>query len=536
MNPLKKHHLSTLAFSLLVLTGTARAATWSHPVLTDNTWLTDSNWINPATAPNGVGAQAYIERELMLTIPASGDNIFDVVAGNTVTVGQIAIESANNFTPNFSNGTIVFDNGGANAIWNVETAGTPKHYITVKGSSGWVLSDNLVITSQSQQQFRPGGTLKDATGESHSVTYSTGGILSGGNYGFKLNWTATNTGGTIVDSGQIRFTVANGDAYIGQAASGADIVLKNGGMIWNEEANHTLSRTIEVGSGGGAFYTLGAGKSLLFSGKISGSGQLTIKKKNVTGLGTVTLTGTTGVNTLTGNVVLDNLAAAAGWEMIVVADKVGAFGQTPLLTVDDYVTLQITANAGTGKGAIDDDVTEVQLKNTNTFIEVASGVNEKVGAGKLKRYNGTTYDTIAAGTYSSSNSSWVTGLGTVTVLSADSGYASWKSNAGGQDPSLDWDNDGVSNGVEYFMDAAAGFTASPALDGSNDITWHNGGKILPTAYGPSPTGQYVVQTSNDLKTWSDVDAANLISNTASTLTYHLEGTGPRFVRLVVTPQ
>jgi hypothetical protein len=59
------------------------------------------------------------------------------------------------------------------------------------------------------------------------------------------------------------------------------------------------------------------------------------------------------------------------------------------------------------------------------------------------------------------------GGSTATTASPVTGYATWAStNAGNQGAELDFDNDGVSNGVEYFMSASAGFTANPTLNGS----------------------------------------------------------------------
>ena len=114
-------------------------------------------------------------------------------------------------------------------------------------------------------------------------------------------------------------------------------------------------------------------------------------------------------------------------------------------------------------------------------------------------------------------------------------YGPWAAtNAGGQAANLDYDNDGVSNGVEYFMNAAPGFTSNPGLDGSNKITWTNGGSIPSSDYGI----QFVVQTSADLTTWEDVAEGDLDTNTsgpAGSLSYTLAGTGKQFVRLKVTP-
>lgn len=84
------------------------------------------------------------------------------------------------------------------------------------------------------------------------------------------------------------------------------------------------------------------------------------------------------------------------------------------------------------------------------------------------------------------------------------------------------------------MNAAAGFTANPALNASKTVTWTNGGNIPASAYGT----QYVVQTSSDLVNWTPVPVEELVTNTdgpGGSLSYTLTGTGKRFVRLKVTP-
>jgi hypothetical protein len=114
-------------------------------------------------------------------------------------------------------------------------------------------------------------------------------------------------------------------------------------------------------------------------------------------------------------------------------------------------------------------------------------------------------------------------------------YASWATDyAGGQTANLDWDNDGVTNGVEFFMNAAPGFTANPGLDGSKKVTWPNGGNIPRTGYGT----KFMVQISTDLATWEDVSDSGLDDNTSGpggSLSYIVTGEGKQFVRLKVTP-
>jgi hypothetical protein len=112
------------------------------------------------------------------------------------------------------------------------------------------------------------------------------------------------------------------------------------------------------------------------------------------------------------------------------------------------------------------------------------------------------------------------------------GYDTWATtNAGGQTTDLDYDNDGVANGVEYFMNTTPGFTANPSFVG-NTVSWPNGGNIPSSEYGT----QYVVQTSSDLVTWDDVSEGN--ADNGATLSYTVDpvnGPAKQFVRLKVTP-
>ena len=123
------------------------------------------------------------------------------------------------------------------------------------------------------------------------------------------------------------------------------------------------------------------------------------------------------------------------------------------------------------------------------------------------------------------------------ITSANTGtgsaYESWATvRAGGQAANLDYDNDGVTNGVEFFMNAAPGVTANPGLVG-NTVTWANGGNIPSSDYG----SKFVVQTSTDLVNWTDAPAsgdANLV-NTSGSVAYTLTGPGKKFARLKVIP-
>jgi len=115
------------------------------------------------------------------------------------------------------------------------------------------------------------------------------------------------------------------------------------------------------------------------------------------------------------------------------------------------------------------------------------------------------------------------------VYHADN-FAAWAAaNAPGQTLDMDHDNDGVQNGIEYFMgESGSGFTALPAPDATRTVKWTK---------DPSYPGvcgvDYVVQTSTDLATWGDVPESHLAIG--ATVDYTIPADAPaRFARLKVT--
>jgi hypothetical protein len=114
------------------------------------------------------------------------------------------------------------------------------------------------------------------------------------------------------------------------------------------------------------------------------------------------------------------------------------------------------------------------------------------------------------------------GLNTAYVAS---GYGTWATaNAGGQSANQDYNNDGVQNGIAYFM-GATGTATNPGLDAANKVTWPMSATF---------SGTYEVQTSPNLGTWTNVIPRPLPAG--GNLTYTLPpGLGTQFVRLLVTP-
>ncbi|MEO7101368.1 MAG: LamG-like jellyroll fold domain-containing protein [Luteolibacter sp.] len=128
-----------------------------------------------------------------------------------------------------------------------------------------------------------------------------------------------------------------------------------------------------------------------------------------------------------------------------------------------------------------------------------------------------------------------TGSGVVSVTTGPvGGYTAWAgaNGATGQAVDQDHDNDGVKNGIEYFMgQTGSTFTPNPAPVGGN-VTWPMGATYS-GVYGTD----YEVQSSADLVTWTQVPIGtgdNTVTVTAATsVVYHIPTGGKRFVRLVV---
>ena len=119
------------------------------------------------------------------------------------------------------------------------------------------------------------------------------------------------------------------------------------------------------------------------------------------------------------------------------------------------------------------------------------------------------------------------GIAQVSVsIPSTGGYDSWKTaNVGGQGPLLDFDNDGVKNGVEYFFGTTgSSFTLNPQPNAAGKISFPH-----PAA---TPGASYKVFTSTNLTTWTDVTTSTVIE--PGFITYTLpSGQGEIFARLQV---
>ena len=110
-------------------------------------------------------------------------------------------------------------------------------------------------------------------------------------------------------------------------------------------------------------------------------------------------------------------------------------------------------------------------------------------------------------------------------MGAGGSFAEWAAiNAGSQTPGEDYNNDGVANGVAYFM-GVSGIATNPGMGAGNTVIWPMSATF---------SGDYEVQTSPDLGTWTNVTPKPLPAG--GNLSYTLPpDLGKQFVRLLVIP-
>ena len=268
----------------------------------------------------------------------------------------------------------------------------------------------------------------------------------------------------------------------------------------------------------------------------------TIKFGSLTGTGFLTSQGAAGINTIeVGNLGLSETFSGVLNQAVstLAVTKIGA-GTWTLTGVNTY-TGDTTVNAGVLA------VNGNAIANANKLVinggKVASTGTEVVNTlffGATQQASGTWGATGSTATHIDDvHFSGTTGVVSVTTAPV-AGYTTWANANGatGQTVDQDHDNDGVKNGIEYFMGATGStFTANPALVGGSTgtVTWPMGSSYANSAnYGTS----YLVQTSPDLVTWTQApqgSGPNTVTVTAGvSVVYTMPSSGTKlFVRLVV---
>lgn len=488
---------------------------------------------------------------LTLSGAITGSNGMTKVGGGILTLSS-ANAATFSGTVNVNDGTLKLGNGDAlgadhttagkivvasGATFDVNAASDPRYGVTISGagvgangayintggatSLGAIQIPNITLAANASI----GGTgnfAMIAPGHAPNSLNLAGNTLTKvGNNTFYLSTTTVSFGTIDIQAGAIGVSAQAGTgASDGGAAA---FIVGNGGSL-------ILARSFNVGSlggGGTAGGTVSLGVNTLtvgadntspaaFAGIITGSGAISkIGTGTLALAGANTYTGSTTVNTGTLHLVDDGQLKFAIGATSGVSNSISGAG-TVLLDGDFSIDTTAAAALTSGTWSLEDVPSLAGAYGATFtvagFADAGSNKWTKTEGSKLWTFDETT--------------------GVLTLGSA-ANYAAWAAtNAGGGTADQDFDNDGVKNGIEYFMgQAGSSMTSSPAMV-NNTITWPK---------DPSANATYVIETSTNLAAevtpgdggW--VPATNGIVDNGTSVQYTVPTGAPkRFVRLKVT--
>lgn len=559
------------------------AATGNTSLTVSNSTLTTADWIAIAPESGTTNLQSNVTFTNS-TVTSNGGGISlgyanglagyqttstltlnnSTYTGNTGNLGQsggaTAIVNVNGTSVlNLAQANIGMDNGATTTMTIKDTAAatiSDRLFIGQAGGSSGTLtvqdSATVTVTGDHEIQIGVGG---------QGTLNQTGGSISGGGWmsigrGTGGNGTLNLSGGTFTQSGTDRFmhvgefgagtlNISGTGAFVALSATGlliADDVASSGTVNLNG-GSLTATAVVDAANGTSSFnfdggqLIAGTGANAIFMNAIdtvtvkAGGAKIDSNGNNITinpallagtgnggltksGTGTLTLA---GANSYSGNTTVNagTLALADNAQLRFV---LGANGVTNSLTGSGTVQIDGDFNIDSS-GASTTSGNSWPIVNVGTLAETYSPTFSVIG---FTNNGGVWTKTEGANTWTFTQT---TGILSVSA-GGGGGYTTWASaNAGNQAPNLDFDGDGVRNGVEYFMGATgSGFTANPPVVGGQ-ITW-------PKSAGFS--GTYRVETSPNLVTWTDVTGAAVDNGTSVTYTL-APGGGKLFVHLVVIP-
>jgi autotransporter-associated beta strand protein len=448
------------------------------------------------------------------TADATISSILAGTAGLTKTgTNTVTLNAVNTYTGSttVSNGTLEVAAGGvinnAGPI-NAVTGGTLTIAGTVDVTNG-VLAVGSSNAGTGTMNIQSGAVVNVVNGTQACNVYVGGKINNGGSDGVGI----LNISGTL--HVPAAGTGVSGDAsrlWLNPYGGSGSTINLNGGTL-------STARPIADGTATVAYFN--------FNGGVLQAAANDFNILEVVGPLTVTLQ--TGGGTIDTN----------GFN-VTVAPSIDGSGS---LTKTNTGTLTLTgANTYTGDTTVTGGTLAVNgnsIADTNKLVIAGGIVDVAASADEVVNtlYYGTTQQ--PAGTYGSSSSTATyqddtrfSGTGTLTVTTGPTtggnAYDTWAHNhAGDGAPSDDYNNDGVSNGVAYFMDAT-GVATNPGVVG-NTVTWRYLNAVT----------SFEVQVSDDLVIWENATTGvDTVLPPDGHVIYTLP-TGPgitkKFCRLMVVP-
>ncbi len=398
--------------------------------------------------------------------------------------------------------------------------------VTVQKNSGFIISGGGTLNITGVVRTSSGNGAIRITGGT-TVNVGTGGQL---NAGAGMNVGEGTSGSVNVNGGTMSF---GGDAATNvlalannAAAVSADFTLTSGTVTNGANSGGLQFGSSAANSGSSTFHLDGGTLTVarVFEGETSHTSTFNFNGGTLT-----TDTGSTAaatfmagidtVNVRNGGAIFNTNGVDTTVAQVLAHSAIG--GDTAIdggLTKNGAGTLTLTGpNTYTGITTVNGGTLAVNgssINNSNQ-LTIDGGVVNLTGAETVnKLFFGTTQQ--AAGTWGSSSTLPIpdnvddtrfTGSGTLIVSTGpapSSGYATWQSNnSTSQTANLDHDNDGVSNGVEYFLGGTGnttGFTTPlPGVTdtaGTLSVTWirNPGFTGFPANYGTA----FLVETSATL--------------------------------------
>lgn len=496
---------------------------------------------------------------LTLAKTGSGTLILNGVnthGGGFINHGTGAIEPKNNGC--FGSGPVVLNNG---SLWALGNSFTFPNALTLNGATLRVSGSERTLAWSGPVSVTADSLLSSEGGRAW-MTLSGGLNMSSGGHTLTVSADVTSTtvsapitgsdGTILVNLGTLQLNAAN--TFGGTFRSAGSGILRIGNALAFQNATldlnaadtgsvnlNNLSATIGALSGsrnlalGSVVVSIGNNHlSTTYSGVLSGSGSLA-----KIGDGTLTLsrtnlhTGATSVNGGTLALGANNVLPATALSIGNATLNAGTFTDT-LGTLD--VTSSSKIHLGTGAALAFASSSAISwsggtLNLTGSFV---SGSSLRFGTNG----NGLTAAQLLLITHQGGGGPFTLDRNGYLIGNNASDFTTWQSaNSTVGAPGDDHDNDGVSNGIEYFLGGktnTAGFTPLPGVARNGEIlsvTWTKSADYA----GTYPT-HFAVETSETLTagTWTTEALGSAVIITGNQVKYTFPASAKKFARLKVT--
>ena len=503
----------------------------------DNSAILDYKTTPKMRNVSGAGAIVIEGGVTLFNYPGTGTGFAEAnswagFSGNLTIKGGSEFRTIRNGATAMGTGTVILgDATTSGSLAGIEGNWTWTNNLDLTGPANKIISRSVGAPRSTKLQ----GVISGAGG---LTLADAGGAMTDPNRGYVITGTNLLTGTLTIATGvPLRVGGVPGNADVTQLGPdafgtlGSATVVNDGALTFSRTDAHAVANAIS-----------GGGNVRIGIPAAAGLGSTTTQVLTYTGI--ATYLGTTTVNN--GTLIVGTGASISGAAVTVEAP--GTLGGTGTLAAPLSAAGTIAPGTGigtlpvTGNTALTGTLA-IEVDGSNTDLLMVTGDLDLTGSAL-------TVTPVGAG-FTAASYVIAECTGTLTGMpSAPRGYAvstdgkqvivkkynydTWKiANAGGQAANLDFDNDGVSNGVEYFMgETGSTFTATPGVvtvGATRTVTWKR---------DPAAVATFLVQLSDNLTSWTEVvpPHASIDESVPGQVTFTLPaGAATKFCRLVVTP-